>query len=112
MFCENCATELPENLKFCVNCGQKIILSAGENAAPLVKSCTPAAGKSAVNLKAAPVQNLAPRGLSSKKHILFVILGAVLAVIIAIVSITTGISVSRSHSVEKGFEIAERICPN
>lgn len=49
-----------------------------------------------------------PRGFSSKKHFWFIGLGVVFAIIIAIAGITTGISVSHSHSVSKGFEIAER----
>ncbi len=91
MFCLKCGTELKKKGKIlaCPNCKTAYTAEVTDGEETLT-------------------EYIEPRGFSNKKHIMFVILGAVLAVIVAIVGITTGVSVSRSQSVARGFEIAER----
>lgn len=91
LFCLKCGTELKKKGKIltCPNCKTAYTAEVKDGEETLT-------------------EYIEPRGFSNNKHIMFVILGAVLAVIVAIVGITTGVSVSRSQSVAREFEIAER----
>ena len=96
MFCEKCGNQLPEDAKFCANCGAMVEpddSAAPETAAPVVEA--PAAPVAATATAAAPAGVPMPAGMNQGELELINTDEKTAAVIMAIVSDKSGIPLNR-----------------
>lgn len=110
MFCENCGAELQQkdNKLVCPKCGAEFDLSAPEAAG----SETPPSAQSSANAAQPAAETaseyITPRGFSSKKNIIIIILAAVLVLGLGAGITVLAVTNSPSYKVSQGIELAER----
>ena len=99
MFCENCGAELQqkENKLVCPKCGAEVDLTAPEQTLAISQLDAEAAS-----------EYITPRGFSSKKNIIIIILAAVLVIGLGAGITAIAITNSPSFKVSQGIDLAER----
>ncbi len=99
MFCENCGAELQQkDDKFvCPNCGAEVDLTAPEQTLSISQFNTETAS-----------EYITPRGFSSKKNIIIIILAAILVLGLGVGITAIAITNSPSFKVSQGIDLAER----
>ena len=87
MICKNCGENIPDNMKFCTKCGTKIEVNEEPEAAE---------------------ELAAPRGFSTKKNIIIIIIAAILVLGLGAGITALAVTNSPSYKVSHGLELADR----
>ena len=104
MYCNKCGAELPENAKFCINCGAEPItdtINAETNQAPNVETETE-------YISAAGAEGTVPKSFSSKKNIIIIIIAAIVLIIGGVTAVAIGTNGFDFSGVRTTLQLADR----